>query len=65
MTIKLWFGHKKYVIKKWLKEHKPHIVAVTALAALWVIALFYLSNQVTTFIDKEFIAPTIYTEKLK
>lgn len=62
MTIKLWLGHKKYVIKKWLKDHRIHITAVTALAALWIIAAFWGGNKLAAFLDKEFIQSNVPTE---
>lgn len=62
MTIKLWFGHKKYVVKKWVREHKPHIIATVSLALLTAITVYLSSQALANFLDKEFIQPSIAQE---
>lgn len=64
MNIRLWLRVKKYDAKKWLKAHTAHIIATISTLALAGILVWLGSVELTKFIDKEFIAPTVYTEKL-
>ena len=64
MSIRMWFTTKKYNTKVWLKNHTAHIIATISTLALAGLLVWIGSNALTEFIDKEFIAPTVYTEKL-
>jgi len=64
MTIKMWLRTKKYDAKVWLKGHRVHFIAIFSTLALAGILVWLGSQALANFIDKEFIAPTIYTEKL-
>lgn len=64
MTIKMWLRTKKYDAKVWLKAHTVHFIAIFSTLALAGILVWLGSQALANFIDKEFIAPTVYTEKL-
>lgn len=55
MTIRMKLNSMKYRIKSWLKAHTAHIIATISVTALAVIGVYWGSNQLTDFIDKEFI----------
>lgn len=59
MTIKLWLGHKKYMAKKWLREHRAHILATISTGLLIAVTIYWGSNALANFIDTEFIQPAI------
>lgn len=62
----MWIRSKKYDLKKWLSDHKAHIIATFSTLALAAILVWLGSQALTNFIDKEFIAPSIaYTQKLQ
>lgn len=64
MKIRMWLRSKKYNAKVWVSNHKAHIVATLSTLALAGLLVWMGSQALANFIDKEFIAPTIYTEKL-
>lgn len=60
----MWLRSKKYDLKKWLSDHTSHIIATISTICLAAILVYLGSQALANFIDREFIQPGIYTEKL-